>query len=80
MPKVNIEGLTFCEWMSAAQCFGAKIPANLAHNEWLDGIDPTEYASYVAPPFPMQPDILDKYCKFCGGPSIEPILIRKELA
>lgn len=65
MSRVNTEGLTFCEWMSAAQCFGAKVPADLAHSEWLEGVDPTEYAMYVQPLRPLHSDILDAYNKFC---------------
>ena len=44
----NCEGLTFAEWLAAAQCFGATIPRKLALAEWREGVDPTEYASYSA--------------------------------
>ncbi len=43
--KTNREGMTFREWLNAAQCFGRRIDRRVAREAWERGEDPTEYAA-----------------------------------
>lgn len=43
--KLNKEGLTFSEWLNAAQAFGKKIPIQKARKAWENGEDPCDWAT-----------------------------------
>lgn len=44
MSDVNKEGLTFEEWLAAAQLAGFSGTMIDAIGDWIEGIDPSEYA------------------------------------